>query len=190
MHVLPADHHPTPGPLLLAAALACGAAGPAPLDGQQPSPQTPPPVALPYRAPVIALVQPPEGVSVPHDRPVVVLRFASGEASDPLDLTTFRVVVDGVDRTGLFTVGAVEAWGPLAPIGPEEDAGAIAAGAHQIDARVCSARGACAAISVPVSVLATPGSTDSTAVSGASRPSRRQRLLDLVLEAARRLLTP
>src|SRR5688500_2322891 len=58
-------------PLVLAAALAGAAL--APLGAQEP-PAAAPPVA-PYRAPVIALVQPPAGGSVPSDKPIVVFRF-------------------------------------------------------------------------------------------------------------------
>jgi hypothetical protein len=58
------------------------------LGAQQP-PASPPatnaPVLAAYRAPTIALVQPPAGGSVPQDKPVVVFRFAAGEPDDPID---------------------------------------------------------------------------------------------------------
>ena len=155
---------------------------PVPPSPGSPAPQSPPPAAIAaYRAPVIALVQPAGGGTVPQDKPVVVFRFAQGEATDPLDARSFAVSVDGEDRTALFQVAAAEAWGPLA-----DGAHALAAGAHQVTARICSARGACAAVSATVTIVPPQQAGASTAASG----SRRERLIDLVLQAARRLLTP
>jgi hypothetical protein len=152
-------------------------------------PHTQPPVA-PYRAPQLALVQPAPGVAVPQDRPVVVFRFSPGEPADPLDLASFAVAVDGVDRTALFQVSASEAWGPLAPPGPPniggEGAALVAPGEHRVSARICSSRGACTTIAAAISVV--PGHSKPT--DQAEQQNRRQRLLDLLLTAARKLLVP
>ncbi len=107
-----------------------------------------------YRPPRVALVHPAVGGSVPQDAPVVVFRLLQGESDDPLDLATFRVAVDGRDRTSLFIVTAAKAWGSLG-------AGAagtspLAAGVHLVVARVCSARGACATVSHGVVVAPSP----------------------------------
>lgn len=167
------------------------AARAAPGEAQQPAPaptgQTSPPVAgsqLPmYRSPVLALVQPAVGVSVPEDRPIVVFRFAPGEADDPIDARSFAVSVDGDDRTPLFQATATEAWGTLAALGHST----IPAGAHQIVARICSSRGACAEASAVVTVVA-PG-----VASDAIRKDDRRtkgRLIQAVLSALKELLNP
>ena len=151
--------------------------------------QNPPAPQSAFRAPVIALVQPAGGHSVPQDKPVVVLRFAAGESGDPIDLATFAVTVDGADRTRLFQVTAGEAWGPLAPPARSPNDSALAPGTYHLTARICSARGACGETAVPVNVAPastprTDGATDKIAV------SRRQRLIDALLSVARKLLTP
>ena len=48
------------------------------------------------------IAYPDHGGPVPSDRPLVVFRFASSEPDDPVDPGSFRVVVDGADRTALF----------------------------------------------------------------------------------------
>ena len=151
--------------------------------------QNPPALQSAFRAPVIALVQPAGGQSVPQDKPVVVLRFAAGESGDPIDLATLTVTVDGADRTRLFQVTAGEAWGPLAPPARAPNDSALAPGTYQLTARICSARGACGETAVavnvaPASIPKTDGATDKIAV------SRRQRLIDALLSVARKLLTP
>lgn len=165
---------------------------------------------LPYRAPAIALVQPAAGGSVPLDRPVVLFRFAAGEPSDPLDAASFGVWVDGRDRTAAFQVGAYEAWGPLvgAPDGPGASSptatssaqpatppnDALAPGVHQVTARICSVRGACASTAAAVTVRepeGAPASTpDSTPATAQRRPTRRGAIARAVLEAIQRILFP
>ena len=107
-----------------------------------------------YHAPSIVLAYPERDESLPVDKAVVVLRFARGEQEDPIDPASFRVTVDGVDRTPLFRVTDAEAWGPLgdrlATAAPNVPA--IAAGPHTLGARVCSVRGACGAVSVVIDV--------------------------------------
>lgn len=148
-----------------------------PLVSQQP------PELTPYRAPVIALVQPASGGTIPQDRPVVVFRFAPGEPGDPLDAASFRVAVDAVDETARFQVAATEAWGAIGPAAA--DPRAIAPGPHQIAARICSTRGACASLDATVTVLPPRTAADS---SGIKKPGRRERVLDALLAAVKRLL--
>ena len=146
-----------------------------------------PPVAPPatatlgaYRPPAIALVQPTGSTTVPKDMPVVVFRYAQGEPDDPIDLRSLRVLVDGADRTALFQAEGDQAWGPLAP--PRHG---LDGGAHAVTARICSARGACGTLTATVMVEASAWSDgDEEGV------PRRERVIDLLLAAARRLLKP
>ena len=156
----------------MAAIAVCASA----LHAQQPEP-------APYRRPVLMLAQPPAGTGLPQDRPVVVLRFAQGEPNDPIDVGSFAIAVDGHDRTRQFQVTATEAWGPLAP---EADASPIEAGAHQLAARICSARGACIELSATVSVVppTVGGAADEPA------DSRRRKVLAALLDALRKILAP
>jgi hypothetical protein len=159
----------------------------APTASQQPQqPATTSAVLAPYRAPVLALVQPATG-TVTQDKPVVVFRFAQGEPTDPLDLASFAVSVDGEDRTALFQVatGAAggDAWGPLDPPGDD----ALTVGAHQVVARICSTRGACASAASAVIVM--PPLVQPAADATPDEPrSRKRKLLDAVLSAGRKLL--
>lgn len=161
------------------------------LHAQQQPPQPPaspqPPLA-PYRAPVIALVQPPAGGAVPQDKPVVVLRFAQGEADDPIDSKSFTVAVDGKDVTSAFHVVSGEAWGALAPSQQSADATLLAPGNHELNARVCSERGACAMTQAMISVI--PVAAPAAAGAPATGRSLHQRILDAALNAARRILVP
>lgn len=162
------------------------------LDAQQvpPAPSPPAPAiaaqVAPYRPPVIALVQPIDGGTVYQDKPVIVLRFAAGEATDPIDASSFSVTVDGHDRTSLFQTSATDAWGPLAA--PAAGDSTLAPGPHRVAARICSARGACALVQATVSII--PLSATGTAAPAATTRSLRQRLLEAALSATRRLLVP
>jgi hypothetical protein len=158
-------------------------AGAAALHAQSPA-QAP----APYRAPTIALVQPPMGGTVPRDKPVVVLRFARGEATDPVDVSTFALSVDGVNRTPLFQVTADEAWGPLTK--PASTDSLITIGAHAVVARVCSVRGACAETATTVLVVDAPNATATSAASQSQSKSTRTRVIELVLDAMRKLIVP
>lgn len=171
---------------IAAALVACSFARP--LRAQSPTPPTsaPTPAIAPYRAPSIALVEPLDGGVVYQDRPVIVLRFASGEPTDPIDASSFRIDVDGTDQTKLFQTSASEAWGPLAPAAGEPPLGA---GPHHISARICSSRGACAMAQATVSAIPVAASTPAIATPAAKR-SLHQRLLDAALNAARRILVP
>lgn len=137
------------------------------------------PVALPYRAPRLALVEPEGGAGLPQDNPAVVFRFAQGELDDPLDLTTFEVAVDGQSRTTEFRVDSAEAWGSLDP-SPRDSAAshdhALALGIHQLSARICSTRAICTDTRATVMVVASAiGAVDSTA------PAKRRSVLVAVI---------
>ena len=140
----------------------------------------------PYRAPTIALVQPPTGSTVPRDKPVVVIRFARGEPADPVDVRTFAVTVDGSDRTELFQVTAEEAWGALSRTSGDS---LITLGGHAVIARVCSVRGACGETSTTVLVVEPPTATASTQSQDKAK-STRARVIELVLDAVRKFITP
>ena len=153
-------------------------------EAQAPGPATTQAGVVPYRLPAIALVQPQDGGTVYQDRPVVIMRFAAGEASDPVDASSFTVDVDGTDRTKLFQITPAEAWGPLASNAGSEST--LTLGPHHINARICSSRGACAMAQATVSVIpvATP------AAAPVVGRSLQQKLLDAALSAARRILLP
>ena len=148
-----------------------------------------PPAAIAYRAPTITLVQPLNGGTVPRDKPIVVFRFARGEVTDPVDVGTFAVVVDGIDRSADFQVTADEAWGPLLKAAAADSV--IALGTRAVTARVCSVRGACADAISSVSIIAPPVLVDPQR-SEPIQPgkSTRARVIDLVLEALRKLVVP
>ena len=148
-----------------------------------------PVVPVPYRAPTIAMVQPVNGGTVPRDKPIVVFRFARGEAADPVDVGTFAVIVNGIDRTPHFQVTAEEAWGALTR--PLTADSAIALGTHALAARICSVRGACA--ETASSVVAVDAPTMTAAAAQAAKPqtrSTRTRVIELVLDAVRKLIVP
>ncbi|HZO19603.1 MAG TPA: hypothetical protein VFB46_11505 [Gemmatimonadaceae bacterium] len=130
-------------------------------------------------APRIVLAHPGAGMSVPRSSATVMFRYAAGEASDPIDLRTFTVFVDDVDRTSHFRVTADAAWGTIV------DAGGNGLKAHGVRARICSIRGLCAEVSANVIVVG-----ESAPQGTKPRPTRRERFIDLFLEAARRLLRP
>jgi hypothetical protein len=164
---------------ILAAALAgCTAGAPALASAQQPAP-----ASDAYRLPSIVMVQPLDGGSVPRDRPIVVFRLAAGEPTDPIDTRTFALSVDGADRTAAFQVTATEAWGPV--VEPDTRPADVGGGTtHTIAARICSQRGACTAMTATVGTVVSP------AVGTGAPATRKARLIDLLLTAARKLLEP
>lgn len=130
-------------------------------------------------APRIVLAHPRAGMSVPRSSATLLFRYAAGEVGDPVDLRTFTVFVDDVDRTSHFRVTADAAWGTIV------DADGSGLKAHSVRARICSIRGVCAEVSANVVVVG------ESVVQGAKvRRTRREKLIDLLLEAARRLLRP
>lgn len=121
---------------------------------------------------------PAPGVSVPADNASVVFQYASTDA-DPLDLRSFTVTVDGVDRTARFRVTADVAWGMIA------DGDTAGIRAHDVRARICSVRGVCVSANAIVPVVGTPGPRETSLTK-----ARRGRIIDVLLEMARRLLKP
>jgi hypothetical protein len=133
-------------------------------------------VSATYTPPRLVLAYPAPGVSIPGDNATVLFEYASIDV-DPLDLRSFRVTVDGSDRTSHFRVTASAAWGTVA--------GADATGirAHDVRARICSIRGVCATADAIVTVAGSPmPAKPSTSM------ERRGKIIDVVLEMMRRLL--
>lgn len=144
-------------------------------------------VTLPaYHLPVITVAQPVEGVVLPDDKPISVIRFAAVEPLDPIDALSLNVTVDGTDRTTLFTLSQGEAWGRLSPLDE-----VLSAGQHEIRARICSTRGTCAIAKATVTVVSSAsllqqlGSSTSTASKSTSRASK---MFGAVLQAVRVLI--
>jgi hypothetical protein len=190
-----------------AGVMLCAMLAGAPSQGsaQQPVPvptpsspsSTPGGVAVPpYRLPTVVLVQP-STAALPQDRPIVVFRFAQGEPNDPIDLASFAVTVDGHDRTRSFQVTAAEAWGSLAGDAGTGDP-SLSLGVHQLSARICSARGACGVLVTSLTIAPsqvqsqnpTPAAEGTAADSSTSASSRRRRVIDAIVAALRKLLSP
>jgi hypothetical protein len=133
-----------------------------------------------HGAPTLVLSYPAPGVSVPGDNATVVFRYAVDDAIDPLDLRSFRITVDGVDRTSHFRVTADAAWGAIAQ---DVEAGVRA---YDVRACVCTIRGVCAELSAVVTVLSAPR----VAKLEGGRKARWARVVDVTLEMLRRLLRP
>jgi hypothetical protein len=129
--------------------------------------------------PRLMLAYPPPGVPLPHDNATVMFRYLTGDPGDPLDFRRFAVSVDGVERTSHFRVTADVAWGFIvggAREGIRE---------HTVRARICSVRGLCSEVTAIVAVV---GSHE--APNGGEAHARRRKMIDIVLEAARRLMKP
>jgi len=127
--------------------------------------------SLQYRVPAIVLAYPGRGATLPADRAVVLFRFAPREPDDPIDVSSFKATVDGVDRTTRFRVTSAEAWGTLGDTTAASAPGAvITAGPHTLGARVCSARGACGALTVVVDVRPWEWALESQKLAAELRP--------------------
>ena len=133
-----------------------------------------------HGTPTVVLSYPAPGVSVPGENATVVFRYAVDDASDPLDLRSLRITVDGVDRTSHFRVTAEAAWGAIV------DSGETGLLAHDVRARVCTIRGVCAELSAVVTVLAVPRGARVEGV----RTARWRRVVDVTVEMLRRLMRP
>lgn len=147
---------------------------------------TPGMVVLPtYRLPVITIAQPIEGVVLPDDKPVSVIRFAAVEPLDPIDALSLNVTVDGTDRTALFTLSQGEAWGRLSPLDET-----ISAGQHEVRARICSTRGTCAVAKATVTVVSSASLLQqiTSPANAAKSSSRASKLMGAVLQAVRVLI--
>lgn len=156
------------------------------LLGAQAPAQVPPspPAVNDYSRPSLALAQPGVGGSVPIDRPILVFRFGPGVATDVIDARSFAISIDGQDRSALFQVAPTEAWGPMAAPATDQQ-GALAAGPHQVAARICSVRGLCTEVVAVVNATA-----PATATAQQATPDRKRSFIDLILAAARKLLVP
>lgn len=130
-------------------------------------------------APQIVLAHPTAGSSVPRNSATVLFHYAAGGTSDPIDLRTFAVFVDDIDRTSHFRVTADAAWGTIV------DADGNGLNAHSVRARICSIRGVCAEVSANVVVVG-----EAVPQGAKLRRTRREKFIDLLLEATRRLLRP
>jgi hypothetical protein len=150
---------------------------------QSPVPTTPsaPPAPLPaYRAPSIIVAAPADGTPLPEDKPVAVLRFMSVEPTDPIDALSFSVAIDGKDRTALFQATQGEAWGPLAGSGET-----LAAGQHELAARICTSHGECGTAKATVTVVASASGLQVTAAKAAEAKQKKTKILDAVVQAVR-----
>jgi hypothetical protein len=97
----------------------------------------------------------------------VSYRYQAGEATDPIDDSSFQLWIDGVDRTQGFRVGNGEAWGTLG-------AGRVLPpGAHLVIARVCSVRGICAAANDVVVAVPTAAAPPSDTVGALAKQRLR-----------------
>ncbi len=139
--------------------------------------QTSPPPA--YRAPTIVVAAPADGTPLPEDKPVAVLRFMSGEPTDPIDALSFSVAVDGKDKTALFQAAQGEAWGPLTA--PNET---LNPGQHELVARICTSHGACTTVKATVTIVASASGLPVAAAKAESK-QKKARILDAVVQAIR-----
>ena len=183
------------GAAMAVIAFAAGGACAYPLRAQTPVPAAPPPntatttqpALAAYHPPVIALVQPPNGGTVSQDRAALVFRFAQGEPDDPLDVTSFAVSVDGEDRTKEFQLAVSaaghQAWGTL---GGADDSGQPSVGTHQVTARICSSRGACAVAQGSVVVL--PALVAPAPDEAGKATSRKRKFLGALLDLGKKVL--
>lgn len=137
--------------------------------------------ALTANGPVIDVVRPQPGSTLTEQEPVVVLRIREGHPSDPIDFASFRVSVDGVDQTSRFHVTMQEAWGSIEL--RDESALASIPGGHLLSARICSVRGVCADTQSVIRVL-----RPTSAPAATRAPTRRERVVELLITAMRKLL--
>jgi len=145
-------------------------------------------VSAPYRAPQLALASPLGGETLPQDKPSIVLRYARGEADDPLDLASLAVLVDGENRSAQFHADSTEAWGSIDPLTNGTSAGqALALGVHQLTSRICSTRGVCTDLKESVTIAPSVLTADST--QHKSNKSRLFSILALFLAFIERLFT-
>jgi hypothetical protein len=172
------------------------------LNAQTPvSPAAPAAPIVAYRPPALALAQPLDGGTVPQDKPVVVFRFVAGERDDPVDVRTFAVTFEGLDRSTAFQLdpGTGTAWGsldagqtslPLIVTAPQP----LSIGVHRGTARVCSQRGMCSTTAFSVVIAPPIGSaaaaTTNAAAPSSNGPSKKSRVLGGLLKALQSLISP
>ena len=152
---------------------------------QPPAPQAYVIPATP-RVPVIALVQPPNGGTIPLDRPVLVFRFTAADPSEPLDLGSLRVLMDDKDVTNAFHITPNESWGTLPLPSPVGAPGV--AGLHTVRGRICSLRGACGTVAATVSVMAEQ--TAASPPNAGASTGRPKGLLGALVKLTRKVIGP
>lgn len=138
----------------------------------QAPPTAPPAIGSPLKPPLLQLVQPPPGSTIPSDRPTVFYRYSPGDATDPIDDSSFQLWIDGIERTSGFRVGNGEAWGRLG------EGQTLSPGAHLVIARVCSVRSICSAandVVIAVPTAAVPAADVGAANRRVARDSVRVR---------------
>ena len=159
---------------------------PPPARSQATSPTAAPIVSS--RLPFIALAQPPDGVAIPQDRPALVFRFGAADASDPLDLGSLRIVIDGRDVTARFQVIPNEAWGKIDPLAASGTPMAVA-GLHAVSARICTLRGLCGAVAASINVSAVAPDVQ-VAPNAPTTSSGPQGLIGALVKVARKIIGP
>lgn len=129
---------------------------------------------------------PSSGQTLPQDKPSIVLRYARGEPEDPLDLPSLAVLVDGEDRSAQFHTDSTEARGSIDPLASGRSAGQpLALGVHQLAARICCARGICAALRETVTIA--PSALDVATAPTSTHQSRLIAVIALLLAFIQRL---
>ena len=161
-----------------------------------------------FFGPTIALASPSPGGAVPADRPSVVFRLVmpaeprDATPADSIDARSFRLWVDGGERTSAFRVELDEARGMIAESSATTPTSLSPDRAHAVSARICSWRGVCATTHAVVLVLppatlpapATSRGDTSTARGNADALApaapRPHSLLGLLLLGLQRILWP
>jgi hypothetical protein len=160
---------------LLAAALACM---PAAAIAQESPPHAPrdsaghlpvPNDSAGYPRPAIRMMEPSPGGTVLIDRPFVRFQFQPGAPGDAIDPASFRLEVNGEDRSRGFSVSPAAASGSIAG-GAAPGSPPITPGVHLIEAMVCTVRRACSSITAAVVVSSSPTAPMPTMPSGAGQP--------------------
>ena len=109
--------------------------------------------------PQIGWASPAAGSTTNDATPLMVVRYQAAPGGAALDLTSFAVTLDGVDRSALFTKGASEATAELPA--------ALAEGSHQAQASIKDTLGTAAVADLAFSVDVTPPTLEITAPSAA-----------------------
>lgn len=138
-----------------------------------------------YRPPSIVLAQPLDGGTMPQDVPVLACRFSAADASDPLDLGSLRVALDGRDITPLFRTTPNESFASL--VAGTAAAPGVVAGPHTVSGRICSLRGACATVTATVHVV---GIVPPEPPATAKTPAGPNGLIGVLVKLTRKVIGP
>jgi hypothetical protein len=110
------------------------------------------------------------------DRPVAVFQLGGVASPDSADARTFRVWVDGDERSRLFHIdgqqGNVQAWGALGDSTSQaasSPSAPLSVGVHLVTAQLCTVRGVCTTIHAAVTVL--PATAIGNTMTAAAAPS-------------------